>query len=312
MSNPINKWPELPYDAWSDTCATLHLWTQIVGKIRLATTPWVNHSWHVPLYVNSRGLTTAAMPHGVRTFAMQFDFLDHALDIEVSDGQRKRIALEPQSVAQFKVKVDAALASLGIPVAIRDLPCEIEGAVPFSQDHAHAAYDPNYAQRFWQVLVQVDRVMHQFRSGFIGKCSPVHFFWGSFDLAVTRFSGRRAPLHPGVAPGVAPIVMQEAYSHELSSAGFWPGGRGADALFYSYAYPEPEGFRNSAVPEEASYSAAMGEFVLPYAAVRASTDPAGLLLAFLQSTYAAAADLGHWDRNALECPLGVAGICRPI
>jgi Family of unknown function (DUF5996) len=312
MSNAINSWPELPHDAWSDTCTTLHLWTQVVGKIRLATTPWVNHSWHVPLYVNSRGLTTSAMPHGARTFAMQFDFVDHVLDIDVSDGQHRKFALEPQSVAQFKGKVDAALASLGVPVAIRDFPCEIEGAVPFSQDHAHAAYDPVYAQRFWHVLVQVNRVMQKFRSGFIGKCSPVHFFWGSFDLAVTRFSGRRAPMHPGVAPGLAPIVMQEAYSHEVSSAGFWPGGRGVDALFYSYAYPEPEGFRDSSVPDTASYSEAMGEFVLPYAAVRASSDPDGLLLDFMQSTYAGAADRGKWDRAALECPLGTAGVCRPM
>ena len=308
-----NDWPELRYEAWSDTCSTLHLWTQIVGKIRLATTPWLNHSWHVPLYVTADGLTTSPMPHGAVTFEIRFNFVEHLLELSVSNGRRSSIKLEPRSVAEFKNTVLGALAALEVPVAIRDLPCEIAGATPFSRDHAHAAYDAESAQRFWRVLLQVDRVFKQFRSGFIGKCSPVHFFWGSFDLAVTRFSGRRAPLHPGIAPGVAPSVMQEAYSHEVSSAGFWPGGNGTDASFYSYAYPEPAGFRDARVfPDAAAFSEPLGEYVLPYAAVRTAGDPAAALLAFLQSTYDAAANNGHWDRAALECPQGAVGVCRAV
>ncbi len=307
----MEAWPELTYSAWSDTCATLHLWTQVVGKIRLAQTPWLNHSWHVPLYVSTRGLTTSPIPYGPRTFEIRFDFVEHVLDIDVSDGATRRLELRPQSVATFYDAVMAALADLDIHVTIREFPCEIAGAVPFRQDRTHSAYDPAYAQRFWRVLLQVDRVFKAFRTRFVGKCSPVHFFWGSFDLAVTRFSGRPAPLYPGTAPGVAARVMQEAYSHEVSSAGFWPGGNGVDASFYSYAYPQPPGYKSVKVhPKAALYSESLGEFLLPYAAVRGAADPDAMLLDFLQSTYEAAARCGNWDRAALECPPGAPGVCR--
>jgi len=307
-------WPDLPYSAWADTCVTLHLWTQIVGKIRLAFTPWLNHSWHVPFYVTARGLTTSPIPWRDRSFEIDFDFRDHLLDISVSDGARKQIPLAPRPVAEFYALVMAALAELGIRVEINELPSEIAGAVRFSQDRIHHSYDADYAGRFWRVLLDVDRVLKQFRTGFIGKSSPVHFFWGSFDIAVTRFSGRRAPPHPGGAPGLSDVVMREAYSHEVSSAGFWPGGGATDyAAFYSYAYPEPAGFRTSRVaPDGAVYNAAIGEFLLPYEAVRAAPDPDAALLAFLQSTYAAAADAGKWDRAALECGLGRPGVPRPV
>jgi Family of unknown function (DUF5996) len=308
-----DAWPELRYDDWRTTCATLHLWTQIVGKVRLATTPWLNHSWHVPLYVNARGLTTSPMPHGALAFELQFDFLEHVLECTVSDGNSARIDLVPQSVAAFKASVMDMLARLGVPTSIHDLPCEIAGAVPFSTDQVHSAYDAIYAHRFWRALVCIDQVFKQFRTGFLGKCSPVHFFWGSFDLAVTRFSGRRAPLHPGTAPGVAPVVMQEAYSHELCSAGFWPGGGGVDASFYAYAYPQPAGFPEALVsPSAAAYDAAFGEFLLPYEDVRSAPDPRATLLAFLQTTYEAAADAAHWDRQALDCSFGRPGICRSV
>jgi hypothetical protein len=307
-------WPDLPYSAWADTCSTLHLWTQIVGKIRLAFTPWLNHSWHVPFYVTARGLTTSPIPWRDRSFEIDFDFRDHLLDISVSDGARKQIPLAPRPVAEFYALVMAALAELGIRVEINELPSEIAGAVRFSQDRIHHSYDADYAGRFWRVLLDVDRVLKQFRTGFIGKSSPVHFFWGSFDIAVTRFSGRRAPPHPGGAPGLSDVVMREAYSHEVSSAGFWPGGGATDyAAFYSYAYPEPAGFRTSRVaPDGAVYNAAIGEFLLPYEAVRAAPDPHAALLAFLQSTYAAAADAGKWDRAALECGIGRPGVPRPV
>jgi hypothetical protein len=305
-------WPSLAYEAWQDTCATLHLWTQIVGKVRLAFTPWLNHSWHVPFYVNERGVTTSPIPLETRSFALQFDFIDHVLDIEVSDGSRRRIGLAPMAVADFYAKVVAALRELGIAAQIGALPCEIPGAIPFGEDRTHAAYDADHARRFWHALVAVDRVLKRFRTGFIGKCSPVHFFWGSFDLAVTRFSGRRAPPHPGGAPGLSDAVMREAYSHEVSSAGFWPGGGAINyAAFYSYAYPMHEGFKTSAVrPEAAYFNDALGEFLLPYDAVRAAGDPEAALLDFLQSTYEAAANAGNWDREALECPLGIAGVPR--
>jgi hypothetical protein len=314
MTDPTNEpWPELTLSAWADTRATLQLWTQIIGKIRLVQTPWLNHSWHVPLYVNARGLTTSPIAHGSRSFEIQFDFTQHVLDIIVSDGRVRRLPLRPQSVADFYAGVMAALADLGAAVAINEKPCEIAGAPPpFSQDRVHAAYDPEYARRFWWVLLQTDRVLKKFRTGFLGKCSPVHFFWGSFDLAVTRFSGRRAPPFAGKTPGVAPEVMQEAYSHEVSSAGFWPGGGGIDyPAFYSYVYPAPAGFREAAVrPAAAFYSEALGEFLLPYDAVRTSADPDAALLAFLQSTYEAAALTGNWDRAALECPQGLPGVPR--
>jgi Family of unknown function (DUF5996) len=306
-------WPILPLAAWRDTCATLHLWTQIVGKVRLAQTPWLNHSWHVALYVNARGLTTSLIPCDGRGFEIQFDFTEQVLDIRTTDGTGVRLALYPQPVAEFHDRLMTALRKLGIDVAINDLPCEIEGAIPFTGDREHAAYDAEYANRFWRVLLQADRLFKQFRTGFLGKCSPVHFFWGSFDLAVTRFSGRQAPTFAGDVPGVAAKVMQEAYSHEVSSAGFWPGGRGVDASFYSYAYPSLPGFAKARVqPDGAFYNDDLGEFLLPYEAVRSAKDPDIALLAFLNSTYDAAAETSGWDRVALECPPGAAKVCRDI
>jgi hypothetical protein len=315
MRGPQDEaWPDLPYSAWKETSATLHLWTQIVGKVRLALTPWLNHSWHVPLYVTARGLTTSPIPTQDRSFEIAFDFNAGVLDITASDGAEMQVALAPRTVADFYAAVMSALAELRIPVRIDEFPSEIAGAVPFSRDRLHGTYDAEYARRFWRVLLQVDRVLKQFRTGFIGKSSPVHFFWGSFDIAVTRFSGRRAPPHPGGAPGLADAVMREAYSHEVSSAGFWPGGGGIDyAAFYSYAYPEPDGFRSSAVaPPGASFNAAVGEFLLPYDIVRAASDPDAAVLAFLQGTYEAAANAGKWDRAALECQTGAPGVPRPV
>ena len=307
-------WPELPYTAWKDTYATLHLWTQIAGKIRLARTPWLNHSWHVVLYVSARGLTTSPIPFGDRSFQLDFDFLDHVLRASVSDGGQKEIALFPRSVADFYADLMRSLAELGIEVRINELPNEIPDAIRFSEDHAHASYDRDYAERHWRVLLQVNRVLHGFRTSFIGKCSPVHFFWGSFDLAVTRFSGRRAPLHPGGVPNLPDAVTQEAYSHEVSSAGFWPGSAGVEyPAFYSYAYPEPPGFSAAPIrPKEAFYSNDLREYVLPYDAVRSAPDPDGLLIDFLISTYEAAAVLGKWDRAALECDIGVPGQPRRL
>jgi hypothetical protein len=304
----------LPYAAWRDTCETLQLWTQIVGKIRLARAPWLNHSWHVALYVTARGLTTSPIPDGARSFQIDFDFIDHMLRIETSDGRQRLVPLVPQSVASFYAAVMAALTQLGIDIEIDDMPNELPDPVRFGEDHVHASYDSDAAHRFWQVLRQTDRVFSKFRTGFLGKSSPVHFFWGSFDLAVTRFSGRRAPLHPGGVPHLPDRVAQEAYSHEVSSAGFWPGGGGIDyPAFYSYAYPAPEGFRASPVrPEAAFFSQALGEFILPYEAVRTSADPETTLLEFLQSTYDAAADGAGWDRAALECALGQPRLPRKL
>ncbi|HVY56278.1 MAG TPA: DUF5996 family protein [Xanthobacteraceae bacterium] len=314
MSKVHEAWPALPYAAWKDTCATLHLWTQIVGKVRLARTPWLNHSWHVPLYVSARGLTTSPIPYDTRSFEMTFDFIAQALEIQTSDGAHMQVALKPRTVADFYAEVMSALRQVGVPTEINEQPNEIPDGIPFSQDRTHTAYDAEYAQRFWRVLIQADRVFKTFRTGFIGKASPVHFFWGSFDLAVTRFSGRRAPPHPGGVPGLADAVVREAYSHEVSSAGFWPGGGGFDdAAFYSYAYPEPAGFRTAAVePGAASFSEALGEFLLPYEAVRTAPDPDAALLAFLTSTYAAAANAAGWDRSALECAIGVPDVPRPV
>jgi hypothetical protein len=306
-------WPELHLDAWRETCETLHLWTQIVGKVRLARTPWLNHGWHVALYVNPRGLTTSIIPFDARGFEIQFDFIEHVLDVRTSDGKNARMALLPQSVAEFHAQLMAALRDVGIAVAINDYPCEIADAIRFTSDRKHASYDAEYANRFWQVLLHVDRVFNRFRTGFLGKSSPVHFFWGSFDLAVTRFSGRRAPLFQGKVPGVSLHVMQEAYSHEVSSAGFWPGGQGVDASFYSYAYPAPPGFERAAVrPAEAHFDATLGEFLLPYDAVRRADDPQAALLEFLHATYEAAANSASWDRVALECAEGAAGVCRVV
>ena len=299
-----SSWPALPLEAWADTCATLHRWTQIVGKVRLAQTPWRNHSWHVPLYVTACGLTTSLIPHGSRAFEITFDFTRHRLLVQVTTGERRVLPLEPQSVATFHAGLMEALTSLGLPVAIHPRPNELEDATPFADDHTHDAYDADAAAHFWQVLVQADRVFQAFQARFVGKSSPVHFFWGSFDLAVTRFSGRPAPPHPGGVLHLPDWVAREAYSHEVSSCGFWPGGGPHPfPLFYSYAYPAPDGFSAASVePEEAFYSSELGEWVLPYRAVREATDPDALLTTFLESTYNAAADLGGWDRATLDVP----------
>jgi hypothetical protein len=315
MSNgPQMQWPELPTAAWRETYATLHLWTQIVGKIRLERAPWLNHSWQVALYVTARGLTTSPIPDGVSTFQIDFDFIDHALRISTSDGATRQFALAGQSVASFYTAIMAALAELGIRVTIDQMPNELPEPICFSQDHRHASYDPDAVRRFLQTLTSADRVFKQFRTGFLGKASPVHFFWGSFDLAVTRFSGRRAPRHPGGVPHLPDEVAREAYSHEESSAGFWPGSGAIDyPAFYSYAYPEPAGFRTTQVrPDAASFSEGLGEFILPYDAVRSAAEPDQALLEFLQSTYEAAANAAKWDRNALECPPGRPGVVRQI
>jgi hypothetical protein len=315
MSNLAQSpWPELPTTAWRDTCATLHLWTQIVGKIRLTKTPWLNHSWHVTLYVSARGLTTSPIPDGARTFQIDFDFIEHGLRVSTSDGAQRQFALAGHSVASFYAAVMAALRDLGIDAAIDEMPNELPDPIRFSEDNKHASYDPNAVRRFFQILANSDRVFKQFRTGFVGKASPVHFFWGSFDLAVTRFSGRGAPRHPGGVPNLPDAVAHEAYSHEVSSAGFWPGGGAIDyPAFYSYAYPEPSGFRATKVrPEAAFFSEALGEFILPYDAVRTADDPDKALLDFLQSTYEAAAISGKWDRDALECVPGQPGVVRQI
>jgi hypothetical protein len=294
-------WPELNYPDWKDTCATLHMWTQIVGKIRLRLTPWMNHSWHVTLYLTSRGLTTSPIPHGIDTFEIRFDFIDHELRMLKSDGGSRVLKLQPQSVAKFYKEVMRALDELNLPVKIDILPNEIADPIPFDKDEKHRSYDPEYANRFWRVLAQADRVFKQFRSRFCGKCSPVHFFWGSFDLAVTRFSGRQAPPHPGGIPHLPDAITREAYSQEVSSLGFWAGNDAIpQAIFYSYAYPEPKGFSEAKVkPEAATYNSQVKEFVLPYDAVRTAKSPADALLEFAQSAYDAASTLGEWDREAL-------------
>jgi uncharacterized protein DUF5996 len=297
----IDSWPELPLSEWKDTLATLHMWTQIVGKIRLKLSPLENHWWNVPLYVTSRGLTTSAIPYNDRLFQISFDFIDHLLVIETTDGSIKTIALQPRSVAEFYRETMAALESLKVPVTIWTTPVEVPDRTPFEEDQKHATYDPEYAQRCWRILVQASRVLTKFRSRFIGKVSPVHFFWGAFDMAVTRFSGRPAPLHPGV-PNCGVFVMQEAYSHEVSSCGFWPGGGLVDEpSFYAYAYPEPQGFKDYPIqPSEAFYHTGISEFLLPYDVVRSSKSHDEVLLNFLQSTYEAAATCANWDRRALE------------
>ena len=307
-------WPELPTAAWRETYATLHLWTQIVGKIRLARAPWLNHSWHVTLNVTARGLTTSPIPDGIGTFQIDFDFIDHHLRISTSDGATRQFALAGKSVAGFYAAVMADLAELGIHITIDEMPNELPEPIRFSQDNQHASYDPDAVRRFFQILVNANRVFKQFRTGFLGKASPVHFFWGSFDLAVTRFSGRRAPRHPGGVPHLSDEVACEAYSHEVSSAGFWPGSGAIDyPAFYSYAYPEPAAFRTTRVrPDAAFFSEALGEFVLPYDAVRTATQPEQALLEFLQDTYEAAANAAKWDRDALECALGRPGVVRQV
>jgi Family of unknown function (DUF5996) len=307
VTNPTNRseggdWPDLPFNEWSDTAATLHMWTQIVGKIRLARTPWTNHSWHVPLYVTSHGLGTSLIPYNGRAFEIDFDLLTHQLLLRTTDGARRSISLESRPVSDFYREVLGALAALHLDVRIHTTPSELADGIPFDEDSEHHHYDREFATRFWRALVQVDRVFKEFRSRFIGKCSPVHFFWGSFDLAVTRFSGREAPPHPGGVPNFPDWVAREAYSHEVSSAGFWPGGSGVEnASFYSYAYPAPAGFSKANVlPSGAHYSNKLGEFLLPYEEVRAAASPDEVLLEFLQSTYEAAADNAKWDRDALE------------
>jgi hypothetical protein len=294
MSDP---WPSLPLEEWKDTCATLHMWTQIVGKVRLAQTPLVNHWWNVPLYVSARGLTTTAMPYGETFFEMEFDFIDHELKIKCSDGASAFVALRPKSVATFYAETMTALSELGMPVKIWKMPVEIPDPIPFDQDQQHASYDPEYANRFWVVLRSSDRVMQEFRSRFIGKCSPVHFFWGSFDLAVTRFSGRPAPRRPD-----ADLITREAYSHEVISHGWWPGqGPLGKPAFYSYTAPAPEGLSTAKLrPAEAIYSTDMSEFLLLYEDVRNAPNPDLALIDFLQSTYEAGATLANWDRASLE------------
>jgi hypothetical protein len=293
-------WPPLEVGEGRATFATLHRWTQIVGKIRLAQSPKVNHWWGTTLYVTPRGLTTTSMPYGNRAFQIDFDFIDHELRVATNDGATRSIELRPKSVATFYREVMAALESVGLPVHIWTMPVEIPDPVPFERDEQNASYDPEQAHRLWELLVQADRVMNVFRCRYVGKVSPVHFFWGGFDLAVTRFSGRRAPEHPGM-PWMADSVTREAYSHEVSSAGFWLGTAEQPPVFYSYAYPEPAGFSSAAVrPESAFYSPELGEFFLPYDALHGAEDADELLLDFLQSTYEAAADYGDWDRAALE------------
>ena len=295
-------WPSLPLEAWSGTYATLHLWAQIVGKIRLAQSPWLNHSWHTTLYVTSSGLTTTPIPDHARTFQIDFDFLTHKLHIQTSDGRTSTLPLEPQSVAAFYRKIVEEMERLDIHVNIHKKPNEVPAPIRFDEDESPRAYDREYANRFWQILVQADRVLKEFRARFIGKCSPVHFFWGALDLAVTRFSGRRAPKHPGGVPNLPDWVTQEAYSHEVSSCGFWPGGGVISyPAFYSYAYPEPAGFAEAPVkPDAAFYSTDLREFILPYDVVRQSTFPDEILLDFLQTTYEGAANLANWDRMSLE------------
>jgi hypothetical protein len=298
--NKGDLWPGLPLEAWQDTYATLHRWTQIIGKIRMKLSPMINHWWHVPLYVTSRGLTTSPMPYHQHILQIDLDFISHEMVITIDSGDRRSVALAPRSVADFYAETMSALKSLGIEVRIWTTPVEIADRTPFEQDRVHASYDPEYAHRFWKILVQADRVLKEFRSGYVGKASPVHFFWGGFDLAVTRFSGRRAPEHPGV-PNVGRQVMIEAYSHEVSSCGFWPGAGLGMPAFYAYAYPEPEGFKDHPVqPAEASYHKGMGEFILPYDAVRTAPSPDEKLLSFLESTFEAAVIHARWDRASLE------------
>src|SRR4051812_12302884 len=298
-AGPVSEiWPALPIEAWSDTCATLQLWMQVVGKIRLALTPPINHTWNVTLHPTISGVTTSPMWCGSRTLQIDFDFLQHALRIETDTGDQRTIPLQPMSVAAFYRQVMDALASVGTPVKIWSRPSEIADPIPFEQDEVHHSYDPEYAQRFWRTLLQVTRVFTMFRSRFGGKVSPVHLFWGAMDLACTRFSGRTAPEHQSM-PGLPDRVTRDAYSHEVSSCGFWPGAPGVDAIFYSYAYPEPPGFSEYRItPAIAGFNKDLGEFVLPYEAMRTSPDPDRALLDFLQTTYDAAADLAHWDRGA--------------
>src|SRR5687767_4727076 len=294
------SWPELKFSEWQDTYAKLHMWTQVIGKIRLKQTPLVNHWWNVPLYVSARGLTTSAMSYNERIFEIEFDFIDHVLVIKCSDGAEKQLALRPQSVAAFYAEVMAALRELDLPVEIWTMPVEVPNPIRFEADHEHASYDPDYANRFWRALVKIDEALKEFRARFIGKVSPVHFFWGSFDMAVTRFSGKVAPERPG-----ADLITREAYSHEVISHGFWPGNKDMEAAFYSYTAPEPAGLdgtigQGKIIPTQTFYSSEMKEFFLPYDAVRIAASPEQTLMDFCQTTYEAGANLAGWDRAALE------------
>jgi hypothetical protein len=301
-SGTNDRWPALPWEQWKDTAATLHMWTQIVGKVRLAGTPWANHSWHVTLYVTPRGLTTSPICHGERSFQIDFDFVEHQLRVSTCDDELRILPLKPQATADFYAGVMSALRELELDVTIHGRPNEVEKAILFAEDRVHASYDPDTVGRFWRALLQVDRVFKEFRSRFVGKCSPVHFFWGSFDLAVTRFSGRPAPPHPGGFPNLPDRVTREAYSHEVSSAGFWPGNDAVPyPVFFSYAYPTPDGFSDVPVrPAAAGWNAALGEFVLRYDDVRTAIDPSATLLEFLESTYEGAARLAGWDVKGFE------------
>ncbi len=313
MNNANAVWPDIPYPAWRETAMTLQLWTQIASKVRLSLTPWLNHGWHVPLYVTAHGLGTGPIPAGNEILEMEFDFIGNRFVARTSRGEERALPLEPQTVADFHRRVLDLLKDLGIAVRINEMPNEVPNPIRFSQDRVHAAYDAAAVHRFWRALVQVDRVFKLFRTGFLGKASPVHFFWGSFDLAVTRFSGRPAPRHPGGIPGLPDAITREAYSHEVSSAGFWPGSDAyPQAAFYSYAYPAADGFRDRPVTPGAAFDAKLGEFILPYDTVRTAANPDALLLDFLSTTYEAAADAGRWDRAALEGPIGAPGKVRRV
>ena len=313
MDDAVTVWPDLPYAGWRETAATLQLWTQIVGKVRLTLTPWLNHGWQVPLYITAHGLGTLPIPAGREILEIEFDFISHRLVARTSQGGERELPLEPQPVADFYHRVIDLLDDIGVAIVIHEMPNEVPNPIRFSEDRTHAAYDPAAAHRFWLALVQADRVFKLFRTGFLGKGSPVHFFWGSFDLAVTRFSGRTAPRHPGGVPGLPDAVTREAYSHEVSSAGFWPGNEAfPQAAFYSYAYPEPTGFRDRPVTPGAHFDKTLGEFILPYDTMRTAPEPDALLLDFLSTTYAAAAETGGWDRKSLECPIGMPGQVRRV
>ena len=302
----MTNWPDIPYQRWAPTGASLHMWAQIVGKFRFALTPWINHSWQAAFYVNGRGLTTSLVPGPDVSYEAVFDLLDHCLVIQATDGRTERIGLDAMPVAAFHSRFNEILGRLGVMVDMHGAPNEVADPVPFAEQTGPGTYDRDAAHDFWQALVSIDRVFKRFRTGFLGKTSPVHLFWGSFDLAVTRFSGRTAPPHPGGVPALPDDVTREAYSHEVSSAGFWPGGGGTDyPAFYAYAYPTPEGFGAASVsPAEARFDDGLGEFLLPYDAVRTAPDPEAALMAFLQSTYAAAADRAGWDRAALDADIG--------
>lgn len=309
----MSQWPAIPYPRFEATNNTLHMWAQIVGKFRLANTPWVNHSWHATLYPTARGLTTGPVPVARGVLEVTFDFVTHRLRLETSDGREDSFALEAMSVADFHRKFQGALAALDAPTAFHHAPNEVPDPVPFAKQTELGHYDPDAARDFWQALLSIADVFARFRTGFLGKVSPVHLFWGSFDLAVTRFSGRTAPRHPGGIPALPDAITWEAYSHEVSSAGFWPGAGLGEPAFYSYAYPTPDGFSEAAVqPAAARFDTALGEFLLPYEAVRLSADPEGDLLAFLHSTYNAAADLAAWDRATLDCAEGELGRPRSV